>query len=241
MRSVVFADVHSNFQAFEAVSEVWDRLEVDQYFFVGDIVGYGADPKACLSKLDSLGALCVAGNHDRAVSGFLSCENFNLLARKAVDWTQKQLSQSEKDALARLPLTADRDGCFFVHGTLDNPQAFEYLTNQRMAERSFEFLAGEVCFVAHSHIPGYFVKENETISYSSSRRFILKKNARYIVDCGSVGQPRDADPRACFCLFDSARGELDFFRVEYDVSAAAKRISESGLPEALAVRLSQGR
>lgn len=241
MRYAVFSDVHSNLEAFRKVLDSFEKSRVDKYAFIGDIVGYGADPAACIALLKGLGALSVAGNHDWAVTDFLTTDYFNEAARQAVVWTQEKISASDKAFISGFRLVENEGAFCLVHGTLDHPEDFDYMTDRLKAMKTFYALQKQVCFVAHSHQPGIFVEDPEGVSYRRPPdKLFLEKGRRYIVNDGSVGQPRDGDPRACCCIYDDEDNTLEFKRVEYDVKTAAEKILKSGLPRSLAQRLKHG-
>ncbi|MFB3919857.1 MAG: metallophosphoesterase [Candidatus Velamenicoccus archaeovorus] len=242
MRYAIFSDVHANLEALEVVLDHLAGVDIGRYFFVGDIVGYGADPSACIRLLASLGAVMVCGNHDWAVSGDLTTDYFNEAAAAAVEWTKERLSSSEKKFLHGLALVQEESDFCLVHGTLDHPEAFDYMTDRHRAAKTFYTLKKSICFVGHLHQAGIFAETSDGvvgIPASGSRK--LDKRERYIVNVGSVGQPRDGDPRACFCIFDGADRTLEFQRLDYDVKRAADKIRAAGLPQTLASRLYAGR
>lgn len=240
MRYAIFSDVHANLEALNAVLDDDRPSEISRYFFVGDIVGYGADPSACLQRLKSLKAVCVAGNHDWAVSGRLSTDYFNEAAREAVFWSQAQLTMDEKIFLDRLPLIHEEENFCLVHGTLNRPQDFNYMTDTVRATNTFYALRQKICFVGHLHQPGIFVEGSEGIVYGRLEKLTLRDDERYIVNVGSVGQPRDGDPRACSCIFDTDKQTVELRRLDYDIATASGKIKAKGLPEVLASRLFVG-
>jgi len=242
MRYAIFSDVHSNLEAFEAVLGCLAVADIGRYFFVGDIVGYGADPSACIRLLRSLEAVMVCGNHDWAVSGDLAADDFNEAAAVAVAWTQGRLSSSEKMFLHSLSLMKEEGDFCLVHGTLDHPEVFDYMTDRHRAAKTFYALKKDICFVGHLHQPGIFAETSDgVVGVAGSGKRKLEERKRYIVNVGSVGQPRDADPRACFCIFDDTDRVLEFRRLDYDIKGAAGKIVAAGLPQALAGRLYVGR
>ncbi len=242
MRYAIFSDVHSNLEAFTAVLDCLAGADISRYFFVGDIVGYGADPSACIRLLASLGAVMVCGNHDRAASGDLATDYFNEAAAAAIAWTQARLSPEERIFLRGLPFVQEEGDFCLVHGTLDHPEAFDYMTDRHRAAKTFYALSKEICFVGHLHQPGIFAETSDgVVDIPASGKRKLEKRKRYIVNVGSVGQPRDGDPRACFCVFDDADCTLEFRRLDYDVKGAADKIAAAGLPQTLASRLYAGR
>ncbi|MCX6357001.1 MAG: metallophosphoesterase family protein [Candidatus Aureabacteria bacterium] len=240
MRYAIFGDVHGNLEALRAVFKDIDRAGVEQLLCLGDIVGYGAEPGSCMREIISRKAAAVQGNHDSAAVGGTPLEYFSIHARRAIEWTMGQLDDDERGHLASLPL-ARRIGDFIVvHASLDEPREWYYVTDTREARRCFARLEGELCFIGHSHRPGAFV-ERDDIEWCRDAVVALAKGARYIVNAGSVGQPRDGDPRAAWVLYDSAKRRVEFRRAAYDVPGAQKKILAAGLPPYLAERLKGGR
>lgn len=239
MRYGILGDIHSNLPALTAVLETLRRAGVDRYLCLGDVVGYGADAAACVRLVRELEPLIVAGNHDWAVAGRLGLDFFNAPARAAILWTRKALVKSDIDWLGTLELAATTDGISLAHGTLHDPAAFDYLQTPYDAYLSFQKLTTRQAFVGHSHIPITFF-DGPAITYSVEERVDVA-GRRTISNVGSVGQPRDEDPRAACGVLDTASERLEVLRVPYDIEAAAKRIREAGLPPLLAERLRLGR
>jgi len=240
MAHAVFSDVHGNREAFEAVVAFCRQQGIDRYYFAGDIVGYGADPEACIALLRDVGACCILGNHDAAALGKLDTGFFNLPAQKAIAWTAGRLCLEERRILDSWPLAA-LESFMMVHGTPDRPETFGYVLSSYEALKAFSAFTRQLVFVGHTHRPGVFVEEKKGIHFDKSVSFTLSPGRRYIVNVGSVGQPRDGDPRACVCFFDEGKGTVTLHRVAYDVAGAAGRILAAGLPPVLAERLFEGR
>lgn len=240
MRYGIIADIHSNLEALEAVLEVLEEHRVEKYLSTGDIVGYGADPAACIDRVRELGTLVVAGNHDWAVANRLSMDYFNAYAREAIYWTQERLDQSQLDYLDQLPLKEEVEGITLVHGTLYEPANFDYLLTSYDAHLSFQLLETKLCLVGHSHVPISFILDG-TVRFSVDTVMELANVTKAIVNAGSVGQPRDEDPRASCGTYDSETGTFTIERVEYDIETATSKILRAGLPEVLAERLWIGR
>lgn len=237
MRYGILGDIHSNLAALEAVVAALEAARVERYLCLGDLVGYGADAAACVARVRELSPLIVAGNHDWAVAGRLGLDFFNAPARAAILWTRKVLPREEQEWLGRLELTAVEGDLTLAHGTLNEPAAFDYLQAPYDAYLSFQRLTTPHAFVGHSHIPITFV-DGPTITYSVEQQVELA-GRRTISNVGSVGQPRDEDPRAaCGVLED---GRLTILRVPYDVERTAAAIRAAGLPPLLAERLRLGR
>ena len=250
MRYAVLSDVHGNLEALTAVMDALAPERIDRVLCLGDVMGYGADPAACLSRLEACDAVIVGGNHDLACVGKLSLEWFNDLARAAVVWTRDQLSFTDLDTLRRLPLTATEGPCTLVHGTLRHPHRFEYLIDMAQAIETLSHCRTLICLVGHTHVPC-------VIAYDRVLRRITQRltsaaeladvtfldqaeSMRYLINPGSVGQPRDGDPRASFAVIDTDARRVRVLRVPYDVATAQRKIRQAGLPEFLADRLASG-
>ncbi|MCK5451479.1 MAG: metallophosphoesterase family protein [Candidatus Omnitrophica bacterium] len=240
MKFIVFADIHGNIQAFNSVARGFSRHDKSEIICVGDIVGYGADPEGCIDLVRELGAKCVLGNHDAALVKKVDITRFNQYAAQAILWTEKNISQRGLDYLDGLDLVFGNEYFDVVHGSLNDPERFEYLLDKTDARRTFKVLKQKICFVAHTHIPMVFSYSKCLVERLPGKTFILDKDARYVVNVGSVGQPRDNDPRACYCTYDTDKQEVSFHRLEYDVEAARDAILKEGLPVSNGNRLIYG-
>ncbi|MCK5579802.1 MAG: metallophosphoesterase family protein [Candidatus Omnitrophica bacterium] len=240
MRYGIFSDIHGNLEAFEAVIAALEKESVDVYLCAGDTIGYGADPDVCLERLRCLKAKSVAGNHEWAVLGNMTLMHFNPVAREAILWTENQLGPDEKDFLKTFPLKFKNDDLMMVHGTWQHESMFEYLTSLRKAQEMFALMDRDIGFVGHTHVPMILEQNDEEISFVSS--FVIKPNPdrKYIVNVGSVGQPRDGDPRAAYAVYDTKAKEVAVRRVSYPVVKAQEKIRQAGLPGMLADRLEIG-
>ncbi|MBM3246828.1 MAG: metallophosphoesterase family protein [Candidatus Omnitrophica bacterium] len=242
MRYGIFADVHSNLEALDAVIEAYKNEAIDRYLCVGDLVGYAVNPRECIKKVKALAAATVAGNHDWASVGLFSFENFNPLAKEALFWTKTRLDEEERSHLESLKLVYKNQDLTLVHGTLDNPAGFGYMSNGYIAEETFRILETNICFIGHTHCPGVFIKNPaEGIVSRQEESLDIEPGNSYIINVGSVGQPRDGDPRAAYCIYDTARKRIQIKRVDYDAQATRKKIVDLGLPEFLGDRFILGR
>lgn len=241
MRYGIFSDIHSNLEAFKAVIDAYQTEHIDRYLCIGDIVGYAANPLECIQLIKGLNAGIVAGNHDWGSSGKFDLEYFNPSAKEALVWTGSILSRAEKDFLCSLPLTYQEENFVLVHGSLDNPQEFYYLNNHEAAFAAFAVLKKQICFVGHTHTPGVFVELEDNLFYKALGILQLEGCKRYIVNVGSVGQPRDRDPRAAYVIYDTDKETIELKRIAYDISAVQEKILNAGLPDFLASRLAQGK
>ena len=246
MRALIISDVHSNLEAFDAVlADSEERGGYEVVWFLGDLVGYGADPGPCIERLRSLPHLAVAGNHDHAVTDQLNPDLFNGAARAAALWTAHQLTDDEMAYLAGLPEVLTVGDFTHVHGSLRDP-VMEYLISEPAAVATFTLLATPFCLVGHSHYPLVWTEREagaDVALLDASAPLRLDPDRRLIVNPGSVGQPRDGDWRASYLVYDDSVGDvgvLEHYRVEYDIATAQRKIRSAGLPEVLAERLARG-
>jgi predicted phosphodiesterase len=243
MRVAILSDVHANREALEAVEARLAGLRVEQVFFLGDAVGYNADPGWCLARVKDLAAFSVRGNHDKTVSEPANLDWFNEVAREALVWTRRQLDGRGLELLAELPRgpLAVRERWLLSHGTPADED--QYLTQAREAERVFRFLqdgfAGtEVAFFGHTHVPVIIAEKGRALP--PPERFQLRPGVRYLINPGSVGQPRDRVPLASFGVLDEGEGVYEHYRVPYPIEKSQAKILAAGLPRVLADRLAGG-
>ncbi len=242
MRYAILGDIHSNLEALNEVLRALKRESIDEYLCIGDIVGYNADPKECLKIARGLCTKIVAGNHDWACVGKFDLEWFRDMAKEAILWTTPLLDDEEKNLLSNLELIYEAGDNTLVHGTLFEPREFHYLENLDYVRRSFQNLKTHILFLGHTHkLVVYIADKEDRIDYSWAEKLSLDDDLRYIVNVGSVGQPRDSDMRACFCIYDTFKKSIEFKRLEYDFRKTQEKISAAGLPERLAFRLSIGK
>lgn len=244
MKIGVLGDVHANIEALDAVLSAFARGGVERVLSVGDLVGYGADPSAVIERIREAGTAVVLGNHDAAAIGTLvDLAYFNAFARGAALWTRRVLREEEFAYLRTLPLIHRERDFVVVHGSLDRPEEFNYIQTTCDAERSLACLEARVCFVGHSHVPvGFLSNTNDSkrIEYSFDGEIDLSHSDRVLINVGSVGQPRDEDPRAVAAIYDDDARRMTLQRVPYDVDRAAGKILAAGLPRVLAERLRFG-
>ncbi len=242
MRYGLLGDIHGNLEALTAILDAFDKLPtpIDALVCLGDIVGYGANPEECLAMIRERGALIVAGNHDHAAIGKLDIAYFNQFARKAAIWTQEHLSAESKEFLSNLPFVIHTEHFAAVHGSLQSPEQFNYVQTLRDAEYNFSAMDKSLLLLGHSHQPLAFF-DTHPMTYTLDPIIPLETDIKTIVNIGSVGQPRDEDPRACAAMYDSQINEVSLIRVDYDIEIASGKIADAGLPEALALRLALGK
>ena len=243
MRYAVFSDIHGNLEALETVLADAARHRPEAYACLGDVVGYGPDPNECVARVRSLGGDVIAGNHDRAAAGGTALEVFGPLARAAIEWTMSVLSDETRRFLASLPLRLETPPFLAVHGSPRDP-VDEYIRDLPTALAVFNDSYFGLCLVGHSHVPGAFVLRGD--GRVSARRLTpgeavrLAPGSRYIVNVGSVGQPRDGDPRASYLLLDSSSRIVTLRRLRYPLATTQEKIVARGLPAQLARRLTAG-
>lgn len=241
MKVAIVSDVHSNLAALEAVLAEAKSLGADETWSLGDAVGYGPRPLECLDLLGREASLQIMGNHDAASVELMSAATFNEYARRAVAWTMGVLDEPRAAAIRKLPYTAARDGCLLVHGSPDDPPAWHYVTDPGQARLQFDSFDERLCFVGHSHVP-FIAADHGGLAEGEGpeAKVRMEEGRRYFVNAGSVGQPRDRDPRASWVLLDRNENSLRVVRTPYDVAKTQGLMREEGLPDFLADRLSRG-
>ncbi len=245
MRLMVFSDIHGNLEALQSVLADAAQRNVDRSICLGDLVGYGPNPNECVSLIRSLNKCrCLAGNHDAAIFWGMSPYGMTGAARKSIFWTMEQLTPENKNYLQGLPDRLDILNMTFVHANPYNPRGWNYVLDRKYALRSFAATACRNLFIGHSHRPMVITRKNilsiDLLEVSGSRNIAVKDTKRRIVNCGSVGQPRDADPRACYLVVDLKKEVFEYYRVEYDLEKTVKAIRSAGLPALLGRRLMNG-
>ena len=240
MRIAIFADIHANLEALNAVLADAQQQAVTDYVCLGDIVGYNADPAACLEKVRELGCPTVKGNHDEDAAGSHSLDNMNPVAAAALEWTRSQLSDEQRQWLARLRMVRQVSEFTAVHSTLDQPANWNYVTNRFDAMANFSYQFTPLCFHGHTHVPRVYVK-TDRVQEVPSDSITIEKGAKYFINVGSVGQPRDGDWRASYAIYDVPSQLVVFRRVEYDIVTTQQKILAAGLPKMLAERIMEGR
>jgi diadenosine tetraphosphatase ApaH/serine/threonine PP2A family protein phosphatase len=218
-------------------------IGVDGIVTLGDLVGYGADPTRVVDALARRNAVAVAGNHDHAAAGLLAMDWFNPYARMAAEWTAGRLTADQGRYLAALPLVAEMAGATLVHSSPSHPEEWPYLVSPSDGAAVFGAFETPLCFVGHSHMPAVWIlREDGRVDFTrGGGRVQLLAGERYIVNVGSVGQPRDGDPAAAYALWDLEQGTVEIQRVYYDALEARRRIHAAGLPRVLGDRLLHGR
>jgi predicted phosphodiesterase len=240
MRIAIFGDIHANLEAFEVVLADAREQGCVSHICLGDVVGYNANPRECLEKVQSLKCPVVKGNHDDYAASDSSLESFNPLAEVAIQWTRDQLAPAERFWLGRLPLISKIHGFTVVHASLEDPGAWGYVLNQLDAAASFSKQTTELCFFGHTHTPRAYIKDSSVVGLPFDQ-LILEPGKRYFVNAGSVGQPRDGDWRAAYVVFDQGKRTIRLRRLRYDLAKTQAKIIAAGLPHRLADRLAFGK
>lgn len=245
-RYAIISDIHANIEALDAVIADARSLGVNDFVCLGDVVGYNAAPSECIQRIRELGCKVVKGNHDHYCSDpSVDLDDFQPNAASVIEWTRRNITPEETRWLHDLPLTANVMGFTIVHSTLDSPAHFRYAFDRLDAADSFAYQKTRVCFHGHTHVPCIFIKQRadgEEVTRMGAVSGLLEQG-NYFINVGSVGQPRDGIPKACYCIF-TAEGltnlSIEFRRVDYDIESAVRRIENAGLPERLITRLYTG-
>jgi len=245
LRAAVISDIHSNRHALEAVLQAVDAAEVDEVWCLGDMVGYGAEPDACTALIRERSSLCLVGNHDLAVLGALDISTFSEAASAAVEWTRENVGEETLEFLASLDPAASRSGVDLFHASPRDP-IWEYVLSADQAEAGFEAQGERVGLIGHSHIALFFVRAPGARGHAQGAQAtdgaeVEIGEGEWLLNPGSVGQPRDSDPRAAWLELDTEAWVARYHRVEYDIGGAAAAIVAAGLPSLLAERLEVGR
>jgi predicted phosphodiesterase len=240
MKFAIIADIHGNLEALNVVLADTREQKCTHYACVGDVVGYGANPSECLKIVRDMGMPCVKGNHDEYCSVDQQLDGFNAHAAEAVNWTRKQLSDDDRQWLRDLKYFRLVTSFSMVHATLDVPQRWGYVFDKLAAAASFTYQNTSVCFFGHTHVPVAFIRDTQVRGGTYSK-FKVDPSKKYFVNVGSVGQPRDNNPKAAYVVYDVDEGVIELRRLEYDIAAAQQKILDAGLPPRLAERLAYGR
>lgn len=240
MKYAILGDIHANWEALSAVLADAKKQGVTDYVCLGDIVGYNASPVECLERVRELNCPIVRGNHDHYCAIDDELEGFHPIAADVVDWTRKQLSPDQREFLAALKFVNRVETFTIVHSTLDTPEMWGYVFDKLEADASFAYQTSSLCFYGHTHVPLAFEKTDRVrVGLYSKIKILLGR--KYFINAGSVGQPRDGDPRAAYVTFDMVKNEVELHRVPYDFRVTQKKILDAGLPNRVASRLALGR
>jgi predicted phosphodiesterase len=243
VRAAVVSDIHGNRHAFEAVLDDARDAGAEELWCLGDIVGYGADPNACVELAREHLAICLAGNHDLAVTGGLGIEEFSRGAAISAKWTAEVITADNLAYLKALE-PAGIEGSFGLYHASPRDPIWEYVLSEQLAERCLDAAEQRVCFIGHSHVALAFVRDHRDADTRGALRepgaTADLREREWLLNPGSVGQPRDGDPRAAWVLLDTERGDAEWKRSRYDIAGAQDAIRAAGLPDSLADRLGYG-
>ena len=242
MRYGIFSDVHANYQALVAVMRAYEEENIDRFICLGDVVGYGANPDQCADIVRQSVDMTILGNHDAAVAGRMDYSYYYDAARNALDWTSKQVSGENLAWLKGLPYSHREGDIEFCHGSPIYPSEFEYVFTREKARELLPYWdrLARVTFIGHSHLTRSFALAHDDAVDVVAPGFGLRRDHKYIITVGSVGQPRDYDNRACCSIFDTETSTFRYKRVEYDVEEAKQRIIDAGLSYNFGARLLVG-
>jgi diadenosine tetraphosphatase ApaH/serine/threonine PP2A family protein phosphatase len=238
----LISDIHANYHALEAVLASMDEYGVDRKVCLGDLVGYGGDPETCVQRIRRECDLVILGNHDSVASGLESDRHFNHFAQQAIDWTRAQLSDDSISYLRKLPYMESENDLCFVHSSPRSPAEWIYVNSLDEVADAFEFFSEKACFVGHTHNPVMVSwSSSESFEVMEGQVYTMKEGERLLVNVGSVGQPRDRNVKASWCIFDTELNKAGLIRVPYDIEGAQNQMRKNGLPEFLIQRLEEGR
>jgi len=240
MRLAVFGDIHANLEALRAVLADAAAQGVTQYVCLGDIVGYNANPHECVEAVRALECPVVKGNHDEQASLTEDLAGFNPLAEEAINWTRQHLAAEDKKWLRDLKMVRQVRDFTIVHATLDTPHKWGYVFNQLDAAASFNYQHTQLCFYGHTHAPRAYIRDGSVKSQVLDK-LTIEPGKKYFINVGSVGQPRDGDWHAAYCIYRSDEQCVELRRLEYDIWTAQDKIVDAGLPQRLADRLALGK
>lgn len=242
MKIIVYSDIHSNLEALLAVEEAIKKEGEVKKIFIGDVVGYGANPNECVEKVANSASYALAGNHDHAVLELTDTSSFNPYAKAAIAWTKNAITPSSRKFLESMKLKRFSEDLCFVHATPHQPEKWNYILTLQSARTNFDYFDAPICFIGHSHVPIIITQNsNRECSIHNGLSLKIEENHKYIVNIGSVGQPRDGNPQASFAIYDSEEKTVHIKRVSYDISTAQQKIIDAGIPKYLADRLQYGR
>lgn len=241
MQIAIISDVHANLEALKAVVKDIEKNKAEKIIFLGDVVGYGADPNACIKLIDSLCDIKLLGNHDYVALGLEQPRYFNQMAQESIIWTQNNLSEKSIEKLSDFDMEAVFLDYYLVHATPKNPTDWNYLLNIDDAQSNFDCLDQNFCFVGHSHIPVAFCQKpgGEIILINENEHEAIS-GCRYIINVGSVGQPRDGNPDASYVMINTDQNKFSYCRVAYNLATTQKKMGKANLPRFLISRLASG-
>lgn len=245
LRYAIISDIHSNLEALQAVLKKIDEEKIDKIVCLGDIVGYGPNPNECIELIQQHCEIILTGNHDFACIENSELFYFNQFAKQAIEWTLTVISNDKLEIIANLPLNGRIENYYLVHSNPYDPSSWDYILSIDDAIYNFSKFNEKICFIGHSHYAIIYSEyvENDNLKYNLTlnSRIELDQNSRYIINVGSVGQPRDGNPDAAFGILDSTDQIYELKRISYDINKTFQKMTSLGLPQFLAERLLVGR
>ena len=238
----MISDIHGNLEALAAVLKDIDERSIDKVFCLGDIVGYGCNPQDCIDLIKERCEVILMGNHDQVAAGEFSLDHYNAAAKAAAVWTREKLEDAAVEFLSNLPLLHRIDDVLFVHSSPWQPEEWHYIMTRDDAKIAFNCFDEPLCFYGHTHMPMIFCDDGSgSIRQQIGHDIFPDEEARYLINIGSVGQPRDDDARACYASLDLDDKTIDLHRIDYDIASTQRKMADNNLPEILIDRLSAGR
>lgn len=242
MRYGFFSDVHANEEALRAAIKDFESEKLDKLFFLGDAVGYGPSPNECVSLIDEITDIKIMGNHDYAALGLIETDLFNHFAQESIEWTMAQLNDRSREIMSGFVLDYRFRLFHLVHSTPREPQNWHYLLDLDEAEDNFPYFSKQVCLIGHSHRPAIIKKYQDRHCFlTEEEETVIEIGFKYIINIGSIGQPRDGTSKACYLIYDTKDKLARLRRVEYDVKETQAKMRKMKLPQYLIDRLSMGR
>jgi len=236
MAIAIISDIHANLEALREVFNYIDGHNVEKVYCLGDIVGYGPNPNECIELIRDRCEAVIMGNHDYAAIGLANIEYFNEYAKMSTYWTIENISEDNLKYLRGLPFSHQTESLIFVHSSPSKPSSWYYVLSVQDARTEMQSFEEHICLIGHSHVPVVFSGQN----FNRETTQKLQSNRKYIINVGSVGQPRDGNPNTCFTVLDEEKNIVEFVRLEYDIDATYEKIVKAGLPLFLAERLLKG-
>jgi predicted phosphodiesterase len=242
MKYGFFSDVHANLEALKACVIDFRAEKLDKVFFLGDAVGYGPYPDECVKLINEIAAVKLMGNHDYAALGLMETDFFNQYAAESMGWTKNSISRKTVQIMSDFQLLHELDNILLVHASPREPELWHYILDMDDARESFNYFTHKICMLGHTHRPYIVYQDNAgEATLTKQTEETLSEERRYLINIGSVGQPRDGDPRSCYLIYDSDKGVIKHKRVNYNIKATQKDMAKIGLPEYLIERLAVGR
>ncbi len=242
MRYGFFSDVHSNLEALKVAVADFRKEKLDGIYFLGDAVGYGPDPNECVAIINEVAGVKLMGNHDYASLGLIETNLFNVYAQESMEWTKSILSDESLKILFSFAMDHRFDQSYLVHSTPKEPQEWDYIMDLDAAEENFKFFNKQICFIGHSHSPVIIKKfDNKHCFIHDDSQSEIEKEFKYIINIGSVGQPRDGSNQACYLIYDTKEKMVTLKRLPYDFQKTQAKMKKKGLPQFLIERLAMGR